>query len=153
MLFFLPAKCKRYSMGLFYIFGWKCWLNRIHLRWWWLGRTVISLSLSALSGVGFVSTFCVWTSLKSWKSPDSFRLNFCFDSAKYWIKQLCLISHIHRGNTKILSLIWISANNEYILGLSYLLIFIWENEKKSWSTLLLLIRPVEGKFSTERETR
>ena len=67
---FLPVKCKRYSVRLFYIFGWKCWLNRIHLRWWWLGRTVISLSLSALSGVGFVSTFCVWTSLKSWKSPD-----------------------------------------------------------------------------------
>ena len=30
---FLPVKCKRYSVRLFYIFGWKCWLNRIHLRW------------------------------------------------------------------------------------------------------------------------
>ena len=59
---FLPVKCKRYSVRLFYIFGWKCGLNRIHLRWWWLGRTVFSLSLSALSGAGFVLTFCIWTS-------------------------------------------------------------------------------------------
>ena len=138
---FLPVKCKRYSVRLFYIFGWKCWLNRIHLRWWWLGRTVISLSLSALSGAGFVLTFCIWTSGKNWKSPDSFRLSFLF-----WFCQIMnktIMSHFLISIEEIQKCcLWFEFHQIMNISiLSYFLIFIWENEKKSWSTMLLLIRP------------
>ena len=88
--------------------------------------------------------------LKVPKPPFGF--SFYFDSVnKNKIEQLCPTSYIHQGNA-LVSLIWISANYEYILVLSYLPIFIEKRKRKvgqhfCWSC------PWWESFSTERETR
>ena len=64
-----------------------------------------------------------------------------------------IMSHVSYPSRKCTSLFDLNFSKLWIyIGFVLSSNIHWEKEKKSWSTLLLIM-PVVGKFSTERETR
>ena len=64
-----------------------------------------------------------------------------------------IMSHVSYPSRKCTSLFDLNFSELWIyIGFVSSSNIHWEKEKKSWSTLLLIM-PVVGKFSTERETR